>query len=238
MNTKTQAQIYLADQRGCSETADFRSFQTFNFGAYRAEGRQPFGSLCLLNDDKLRAGASLSMQVDNEMDVLLLPLVGGLAFRTVSDEPVDEEFLEPGQVGILSLEADTRFTISNPYERESINFLQLWLTRSATNSAPAFQQAGFSFDTRNTLLPLADLTGNRVYIGQYGGRQEGYYLVSATPETSPRGLFVFVIQGSFEVANRLLHEKDGLAIEPEEDYILEFEALSNDAILILLDLFS
>jgi redox-sensitive bicupin YhaK (pirin superfamily) len=238
MNTTTQAQIYLADQRGCSESDDFRSFHTFNFGAYCAEGRQPFKSICLLNDDMLRAGASLTLQVDDQTDVLLIPVVGGLAFQTVADEPMTEEFLEPGQVGILSLDAGTHFTVSNPYERESINFLQLWLAHTTAGFMPAYQQARFSFATKNTLLPLAGLTGSRLYIGQYGGRQAGEYLVSSTPEAHTRGLFVFILQGSFEVANRLLHEKDGLAIEPEQDYVLEFEALSNDAILILVELFS
>ena len=53
MNTQTEAQIYLADQRGRSETDFFRSYHTFNFGQYVAEGRAQFGPLHLLNDDTL-----------------------------------------------------------------------------------------------------------------------------------------------------------------------------------------
>jgi hypothetical protein len=42
-----------------------------------------------------------------------------------------------------------------------------------------------------------------------------------------------VLQGVFEIANRLLHERDGLALTYQQDDVLEFEALSNDAVLIL-----
>ncbi|GAB2546182.1 pirin family protein [Spirosoma aerophilum] len=236
MNTQTKAQIFLADQRGCSESNDFRSFHTFNFGTYKAEGRQPFTSLCLLNDDMLRAGASLIMLVADRTDVLLIPVVGGLAFQTALHESLDEKFLEPGQVGVLSLEAGMHFTVSNPYERESINFLQLWLTNSSLSFAPAFQQARFNFATKNKLLPIAGLTGGHLYIGQYEGRREGEYLITSTQKATKGRLFVFVLQGSFEVANRLLHEKDGLSLETEQDCVLEFEALSNDAILLLAEL--
>jgi redox-sensitive bicupin YhaK (pirin superfamily) len=40
-----------------------------------------------------------------------------------------------------------------------------------------------------------------------------------------------VIEGAFEVQDRLLHAKDGLAVWDTNE--IDFEALSNDAILLL-----
>ncbi|AUD01960.1 pirin family protein [Spirosoma pollinicola] len=234
MDTKTQAQIYLADQRGCSEKTDFRSYHTFNFGGYMEESRQPFGSLCLLNDDMLRAGMSLTMQVEQKMDVILLPVSGGLEYgQELSNGTPVAYFLEPGQVGILSLNTGMSYTVSNPYETETINFLQIWLSNLSVHSSPTINQAGFDLTTKNTLLPLTVSSDKRLFIGQYDGRAEGEYIVGATAET--QGIFVFVLQGTFEVANRLLHEKDSLALTVERGYTLAFEALSNDAILLLMD---
>lgn len=48
-------------------------------------------------------------------------------------------------------------------------------------------------------------------------------------------LFVFVIQGVFEVQGRLLHARDGLGLWDEENEV-ELEALSNDAIVLLTEL--
>jgi redox-sensitive bicupin YhaK (pirin superfamily) len=47
------------------------------------------------------------------------------------------------------------------------------------------------------------------------------------------GLFVFVIEGAFEVEGRLLHERDSLALW--ETGKAEMEALSNDAIILVIE---
>lgn len=234
MNTTMQAQIYLADQRGCSETHDFRSYHTFNFGSYAGEGRHPFGPLCLFNDDMLRAGVSLTMQAEQTMEVVLLPITGGLEYsRTLSAGVPVPDFLEPGQVGIMSLAAGMSYSVSNPYATETISFLQLWFSRSTAPVSRVMNVTTFDFSTKNTLLLLADQSGIQLYTGQYDGRQEDAHAV-----TSGRTVFVFVLQGTFEVANRLLHEKDGLALVVEPGYTLEFEALSNGALLLLIEMSS
>lgn len=237
MDTQTEARILLADQRGLSQTDLFRSYHTFNFGPYVAEGREPFGPLHLLNDDTLRAGASLSLHVEQPTEVLLLPLAGGLEYRRDSD--AESDFLEPGQVGVLSLTAGMGYTVSNPYEQEIINFLQIWLAKPPHGFTPAVDHVRFDLSSKNTLLPLFGADGvseNRGFIGQYGGREEGTYPIDRARQDHVNRVFVFVLQGVFEVANRLLHEKDGLALMYEQDDMLEFEALSNDAILLLIDM--
>ena len=232
---QTEAQLYLADQRGCSETPLLRSFHTFNFGTYRAQSREPFGALHLLNDDTLRPGASLSLRVQNPTDLLLLPVVGGLEYGYA----LADGFLEPGQVGVFSLTAGMEYTVSNPYETEFIQLLQLGLTRPTGDFFPAFTTIPFDLTRKNTLLSLFDTetghaSGRRVFIGRYDGRQDGALFVSNRAEGPRNGVFVFVLNGVFEVANRLLHAKDGLAL-PEVAGTVVFEALSNDAILLAVE---
>ncbi|MBO0931767.1 pirin [Fibrella aquatilis] len=229
MDTQTQAQIYLADRRGVSGNAVLRSLHTFHFGAYRAEGREPFGPLCLLNDDTLTASASLTMQAEVVTTALLLPIMGGLEYQVGT---AASDFLEPGQVGILSLMAGETYTISNPYETETINCLQLWLAGGQASFTPSVIQTPFDLTDQNKLLPLLHGdSANRVYIGRYGGRQEGLYQLI----NSANGLFILVLQGVFEVANRLLHEKDGLSLLDPQHGAVEFEALSDDAILLVVE---
>ncbi len=223
MDTQSKAQIFLADGRGLSQSNGFQSYHTFNFGTYKAEGREPFGALCLLNDDVLRAGASLRMRVETTTEVILIPVVGGLEYEVEGKN----DFLEASQVGRLSLSAGMSYTVSNPYETETINVLQLWLTSPAADFTPGFRQNTFDLSAKNTLLSLFDICGYQGFIGQYDGRAEEIHPV----RDLARGVFVFVLQGVFEVANRLLHAKDGLALRGIE--AVEFEALSNDAILIL-----
>jgi hypothetical protein len=240
MDTQTEAHIFLAEQRGRSETDFFRSYHTFNFGAYQDESRKPLGSLYVLNDDALRAGASLTMQVEQPMDVLLLPIVGGLEYSThLLGETPSAHFLEPGQVGVLLLAEGMTYTVINPYETETISFLQIWLTRSPADFDPTVQAVSFDLTRKNILLPLLGVdstNSNRLFIGQYTGRREGAYPVELGVNVEPRHVFVFVLQGVFEVANRLLHEKDALALTYRHSEVMEFEALSNNATLLLIEL--
>lgn len=115
---QTTAQIYLADQRGCSQMDWFRSFHTFNFGSYSHENKKPFGTLQLLNDDTLAAGKSLKMQAEDNIEVLILPIVGGFEYKN----NIGQGFVETGQALSLALEKGMSYEIINPYETELINF--------------------------------------------------------------------------------------------------------------------
>ncbi len=228
MKTQTDAQIFLADSRGLSRTDFFQSYHTFNFGSYVAEGREPFGSLGLLNNDTLRPGASLSMQVETNTEVVLIPVVGGLEYQI--DGQTD--FLEAGQAGRFSLTAGKSYAVVNPYEQETINVLQLWLTSSTPAFTPGIAQLSFDLATKNKLLPLFNTAEHQGFIGRFDGRAEDTYLL----RNSANGVFVVVLQGAFEVANRLLQANDGLALRNLTE--VELEALSNDAVLVLIEVTS
>ena len=226
---QTTAQIYLADQRGCSQMDWFRSFHTFNFGSYFHENKKPFGALQLLNDDTLAAGKSLKMSIESHTDVIILPLVGGFEYKSSIGQ---QGFLETGQTLILSLEKDNTYEIVNPYETELINFLQIWIKH---NDISPFihknETITFNLENKNTILPVhTPLSKNAFFIGQYGGREEDEYIL----KNFSNSVFVFVVEGAFEVANRLLETRDGMALSHIET--VEFEALSHDAILLLLEI--
>ena len=239
MDTQTQAQIYLAGQRGSSSLLDMlRSFHCFNFGSYVDESRQPFGDLCLLNDDFLTAGGNVSLDVGSNTDVILIPLVGGLEYES----PVGHGFAEPGQAQLHSLAQGMTYQVINPYETEQINYLTIWLTNSSNDFTPKTALQIFNLETKNQLLPFyqaseekpADCLSRSGWIGRYDGRQDGIYRLT-NKNTSGQGVFVFVLSGAFEVQNRLLHERDGLALTDIQHNEVDFEALSNEAVLILLN---
>lgn len=226
MMIQADATIFLADQRGVSQTDWFRSYHSFNFGAYQAENREPFGNLRVFNDDTLAAGKSLKMQVDENTDVILLPLVGAIEY---SNSLGDTGFLEAGQVQVFSAAQGMEYEITNPYSNELVNFLQIWVLGQKEQFIPKTTQNSFDFQDKNQLLPCFY---NLAYgmIGKFEGREEGTYQVQQ-PERN--GVFIFVIQGAFEVQNRLLHPRDGLSLTHVTE--VDFEALSNEAIVLILE---
>ena len=233
MNASLQAQLYLADQRGHSTRTGSESAYTFNLGGYTAENREPFGALHLFNEYKLQAGVSLSTWVEQQSVIWLLPISGGLDY-TIGQTTTP---LHPGQLALLPMEAGSMGQISNPYQTETIHYLQIGLAHPGGLASETPRLTEFDLRTPNTLLSIfddADGLPYRVYIGRYQGRQEGSLVVAPLPSAEVGRVFVFVIQGAFEVVNRLLHTNDGLALTYTDAQTLAFEALSNEAILLII----
>ncbi|GAB3255183.1 hypothetical protein GCM10027347_16060 [Larkinella harenae] len=231
MSTPTQARIYLAEHRGCTQLSDYRSFHTLNVGSYQQEGREPFGALTVFDDDTLLAGKSHHLVVDAPTELVLLPVVGGLELVDSLGESV---FLGAGEVFRFTAFPGQEYRVINPYQNEMVNFLHIGLTIGQMGAVcpENFPMSCFDIEIRNRLIPLFSSIYQNVtgYIGKYGGRQAGSYTLS-NPQNS---IFVFVIEGAFEVQNRLLHPRDSLALSNADT--VEFEALSTDAILLVIEL--
>ncbi|MBL7733186.1 MAG: hypothetical protein JNM88_18610 [Chitinophagaceae bacterium] len=230
---QSNAKIFLSDDRGLNETAWFKSCNTFNFGAYQQEHKQPFGDMYILNDDILDGGRSLSMRAESFSWVLLLPVYGAVSFR---DAKGNEGLLAAGQLELLQVDKDEVVTISNPFSDETVNFLQVWIKgeKPAGYSTPLLSD----FDVnrfQNSLVKISpQYVGDtrlpfNLSIGKFSGRGETIF----RPQRKELGTFVFVLEGAFEVEGRLLHPRDGLALWSIE--AAEMEALSNDAVILAIE---
>jgi hypothetical protein len=234
-----EATIYLADQRGCTpclpagrQSELHRSYHTFNFGEYVRKDRIPFGKLEALNDDTLAAESSASYTADEFSSTLLIPLVGKVKF---SVDGMQYGSSEAGQMHLITAPVGSLVEITNPYEKDLVNYLHLQLI---TGERPAHVLVGkfdFDLDThKNALLhfePQLSMQGSccRISIGKFDGRKEAELAL----RDSSKGAFVFVIEGAFEVENRLLQPRDGLAITNTK--IIEIEALSNEAVVMVVE---
>lgn len=228
MERHVDARIFLADQRGYVPASNGAySHHTVNAAGYVAEGRTPVGQLALFGETVLPPQTSLTLTAEQAARVVLVPVTGSLEATTEATGSLPGgAFFDPGQAGTLLLLAGDSYTVSNPYETETIVFLQCWLT-NVDPITSAGCEISFDLSQKNRLLSAASGTDYQMHIGLFDGRSEGTYLVS-------KAAFVFVLSGVFEVANRLLHAKDGLALRYEEATEIDFEALSNDAILLVI----
>jgi len=229
MVQQNKGKIFLAEERGHQEIDWFRSYNTFNFGQYKQAHKTPFGPLYVLNDDTLAGGKSISMTVEADSVIVLMPVVGTIAY---ADSCGHSNYISAGECQLYSTPKDTIIQISNPYQEELVNFLQIWLHAAGTDIDNAPQAIAFDIiNNNNQVVPIP--VKHPLYkfsIGKYHGRQESVYKLS----DARNGLFAFVIQGAFEVQYRLLHPRDGLALWEAPE--VEWEALSNEAIILVMEL--
>lgn len=233
MLTQTEAQIYLSSNRGCTQTDGFRSFHTFNFGDYKDHGREAFGRMLVFNDITLNAGKTVNINATKPTEIVLLPVVGGLELVDRYGESV---FVSSGESFRFLAFPESNFTVRNPYPIETINYLEIHLTPDLSDETMDNHKDDsplnvFSLSDKNMLIPSFSGLGGKVtgYLGKYTGREEDEYFSTNTEN----GIFTFVIQGAFEVQNRLLEKGDALSLLNVET--LEFEALSNEAIILVME---
>jgi quercetin 2,3-dioxygenase len=222
MLTESQAQIYLSDRRGIFQCEGFRSFRTLNFAEYHAPGREAVESLIAFNDETLAAEEMVILTTPVRCSIALIPLVGGLEIQSENEEP---EYVSAGEVFCFDADPETDYRITNPFPDHAVNYLQLRFAYSEKHRKPTL--GAFDIEDKNKLIPISSELG--IYIGTYNGREEDAFI----PENPARPIFTFIIEGAFEVQNRLLEKRDALTVWNAAE--LEFEALSQGAIILVVN---
>lgn len=225
MLPQSPSQIYKAQLRGNAQDDTYRCLSTFNFGAYYDVNRKPFGNLKVFNEETLGAQQTKQFSVENNEVVILIPLVGSIDYTDNFD---NENYIETEEIQVLKTSRAVKFQIQNPYENDLINYLQIRMESSEKNGF-YFDKKTFDFDKKNELFPILENKDYTLSIGIFNLRTEGVYPF----KKSKKGAFAFVINGAFEFQNRLLESRDALAIWKVSE--IEFEALSDHAILLLIE---
>jgi hypothetical protein len=227
MIQQNPVQIFRSESRGRLESNGHNYFSTFNFGSYFEESRKPFGSLHVVNEVILAPQQTIQTVLEANTAVLVLPLFGGVDYK---DSLGNQSFIGVEQIRIISAKKEMSFELTNGYEKENISYLQIGFNAETQDSENNFQQFNFGLTNKNQLIPLFEISNALGFIGIYDARKEGFYSL----KNNSNGVFVFVINGAFEIENRLLESKDGLSLSGIDS--LEWEALSENALLVVLEI--
>lgn len=226
MIAQIPAQIYKSDSRGFLNSEKYNRFSTFNFEHYQELSRKAFGSLKVLNEVILAPQQRITRFINSKTNVILLPLFGGIEYK---DNIGNVEFLHVEQIRVLAADEELTVEIFNPYEKENVSYLEFEFQMEKQDFKNYFEQYKFDLSSHNKLHSLFEIERAHGFIGIYDGRKEGTF----TLKNTDNGVFVFVINGAFEIENRLLEAKDGLAVQKTET--IEWESLSQNAMLLVIE---
>jgi len=223
------SRFFKADQRGQVNREGYKSFSTFNYGDYNAESRQPFGAVEFVNDVSMGPGNAVYFNRNESIQDVILPITGSLTYRNFLGK---KETIHPEHIAFLDPGTDHACEIQNNYEDNWIGYLHIGLKRS--NAIPQKEALihPINFTSTNMLATLSTdtlLSQSFGYAGVYKGRAKSSYEL----KQAGNGLFVYVIHGAFEVEDRLMEMRDGLALWDKP--AAEFEALSDNALLLLFE---
>jgi hypothetical protein len=227
MITQSPAQIYLQTLRAETINEGFRTYDTL-------KGRGSIGNVISFSEVILEAGQCIEIKTDELTEIILLPIIGGLELISAGNDSV---FLSIGETFRFFEFPESDFKIANPYPTETIRFLQIHIRPDLSaddrnNMFDGLPIHHFSVGELNTLLPAFTNSSRSVsaVIGQYNGREEGVYAL----KNPKKIVFAYIINGAFEVQNRLLEKGDALSLWELEE--VEFEALSDGAVVLLMEI--
>lgn len=226
MKTISQGKIFLSDQRGLIENNHIKRYCSFNFESFYNPAKEAIGSLYTLHDDMLAPNASFGFYTEQQGYLVIIPITGTLQYF---DEKENETDIEVGEALMVFTEKNSFVRLKNPYEDAVISYLVITIKNgTAEPASPNFLNIDLSeYNQLKTITPPS--APFNISIGRFSGRGESIYELSTSSI-----LYAFVLAGAFEIDGRLLHDRDGIALWDTNE--VEMEALSNDAILLLVEL--
>jgi hypothetical protein len=210
--------VRRSDARGHANHGWLDSRHTFSFADYYDPREMGFGSLRVINEDRVQPGRGFGTHPHRDMEIISYVLEGALEHK---DSLGTGSTIRPGDVQRMSAGTGVLHSEYNPSQREPVHFLQIWIEPSVRGVKPSYEQKAFSADDKRGRLRLVaspDGADGSVSIHQdawvYAALLDGdEVLTYAVPEG--HRAYVHVARGSVQVNGQQLDAGDGAKVAAE-----------------------
>ena len=212
--------LHKANSRGTTQTDWLLSRHTFSFNNYYDQTRLGFGALRVLNDDWVKAGAGFPDHDHAEMEIVSIPLHGGVAHAdSKGSSGITSHNAAKGTYTVQHMSAGEGISHSeyNASKTDSARFLQIWVAPNRKGIVPTYNQKEFKQANQHnrwqTLLSPTDASA--LFINQAAVFSMAEL---STGKTLPYqlqykgGVYAFVLEGAVTVNGVALERRDGLGL--------------------------
>ncbi len=228
--------LHQAATRGHANFGWLDSYHSFSFGHYYDPERVHFGALRVLNDDTVSAGMGFGKHPHDNMEIVSIPLSGDLHHN---DSTGRNEIIREHDVQIMSAGSGIAHSEMNANRDKPVKFLQIWVMPKLQNIEPRYEQKSFKPENRvNQLLNVvAPDNADAVWINQDAwfslGNFSKDFSTTYQLKKSGNGVYVFVLEGSLEIASQTIGRRDGLGISELESVDIK---ANTDAQIVLIEI--
>ena len=213
--------IHKADTRGYFDFGWLKTNHTFSFGNYYDPERVNFGMLRVLNDDFVAADQGFGTHPHNDMEIVSIPLKGGLAHK---DNTGSEGVIFPNEIQVMSAGTGILHSEYNYSKEEEINFLQLWIFPDEKGHKPRYNQKTFNPEERKNkfqLIVSPEKSDSNLWLNQNAYLSltdfEKEKSLQYKIHTKGNGVYIFMIEGEISVTDETLSKRDGMGIWDTEE---------------------
>jgi quercetin 2,3-dioxygenase len=229
--------LHKADSRGHANHGWLNSYHTFSFAAYHNPERMHFGVLRVLNDDTVAEGMGFGTHPHDNMEIISIPLEGDLEHK---DSMGNTTIIKNGDVQVMSAGTGIYHSEYNKNKDKAVKFLQIWVFPNKKNVEPRYDQMTLNHsDRKNKLQQILSPNANDagVWIHQdawfHLGTFDKDFKVDYQVKKKGNGIYAFVINGNWEIAEQSLSSRDGLGIWDIDQ--LSIKAKSEGAEILLME---
>lgn len=217
-------QLYKSTERGKANFGWLDANFSFSFGNYFNPDRIQFGMLRVLNDDTIAPGAGFGTHPHENMEIITIPLEGGLQHRDSMD---NEGVIHFGEVQVMSAGTGILHSEMNASKTEIAKTLQLWVFPEKDGVTPRYDQKSFDLTSKintfvNVVSPRNKNDGNALWVHQQTffnlGIFESGTTVNYKVNNAQNGVYLFLIEGEIEVDNQLINKRDAMGITNFENF--------------------
>ena len=210
--------VRRADDRGVAKRGWLDSRHIFSFGGYHDPDHMGFGTLRVINEDKIQPGQGFATHSHRDMEIVTYILDGALEHK---DSIGNGSVLRPGEVQRMSAGTGIEHSEFNPSPTDIVHLLQIWIVPERTGLEPGYEQKSFPEHGRRGTLRLVGSRDGRdgsVTIHQdvdlYAAILEDGAGVTHALRTG-RTAWVQVARGAVRLNGQALSQGDGAAVSDE-----------------------
>ncbi|HEY0045874.1 MAG TPA: pirin family protein [Flavobacterium sp.] len=232
-----KTQLYKSTERGTADFGWLKANFSFSFGSYFNKDKVQFGMLRVLNDDTIAGGMGFGTHPHDNMEIITIPLEGGLKHR---DSMGNEGVIRFGEVQVMSAGTGVEHSELNASMKERAKTLQLWVFPEKQNVEPRYDQKAFDLEgNKNKFVtvvsPHDKNDGEALWVYQQTYFSLGLFdenIIINYPVNIPgNGVYLFLLEGEIEVNGQKLQMRDAAGITDADQF--EIKTLTPSKILLV-----
>lgn len=217
-------EIRRSEERGHAHHGWLEAKHSFSFAGYYDPQHMGFGSLRVINEDRVAAGSGFGTHGHRDMEIVTYVLEGALAHK---DSMGNGSVIKPGDVQRMSAGTGVLHSEFNHQQDATTHLLQIWIEPNVRGIEPSYEEKRFpDAEKRGRLRLIASPDAAedsvlihqdaRVYVGLFDGDERAEHVLQAG-----RRAYVHVARGRVSVNGTALVAGDAAKLVEEARIVLE-----------------